>query len=128
MTDEQTDDIDTRGTTRSAANSAGTLTRVSSLKLTRFRGVSTSITLDFASASHSAASMLIVGDNGSGKSTIVDGLEFVLQGKIGRSVSLQGRAVPAALSFYDSSGAEVQATFEDGRTIVRSVKTMPDGA
>lgn len=103
------------------------MTHISELTITRFRGVSTQLRLDLRGSDGKPASLMLVGDNGSGKSTVVDALEFGLQGRMGRSQSFQSRMVPAVLSFHDRSGAEVSITLSDGATVRRTAHEDQEG-
>jgi energy-coupling factor transporter ATP-binding protein EcfA2 len=71
--------------------------------------------------------LLLIGDNGSGKSTVVDAFEFALQGQIGRSASLGGSMVPAALSFFDSTDGSVSVEFSDGEVFARDISRDDEG-
>lgn len=58
---------------------------IRSIDIKAFRGIPQNLSLDFTDSNGHAISAIIYGENGSGKSSITDALEFVLQGKIGRS-------------------------------------------
>ena len=55
--------------------------KINRLKVEHFRGIPNEVSLDFTSRGE-AESALIFGDNGSGKSSIADAVEFVTQGSI----------------------------------------------
>ena len=57
--------------------------RINAVRIESFRAVSDEIVVHFSSADgQKAASCLLLGDNGTGKSTIIDAIEFALQGRI----------------------------------------------
>lgn len=64
--------------------------KIRGIKIEHFRGVPNDISLNF-SIRDKAESALIFGDNGIGKSTIVDAIEFVTQGSVQGSVSGNSR-------------------------------------
>ena len=56
--------------------------RIRRLTVSGLRGVSQPITLNFSNSdSRGSASCLLIGENGAGKSSFVDALEFCLSGK-----------------------------------------------
>ena len=52
--------------------------------MSKFRGVSRPLCVDFRDRSGRAQSIMLLGDNGTGKSSIADALEFCLRGKVSR--------------------------------------------
>lgn len=57
--------------------------KISKLTINNFRGVAGELIIDFRPAhTNSPNSLLLLGDNGTGKSSIVDAIEFALQGTI----------------------------------------------
>lgn len=73
--------------------------KIVKLHIDSFRGIPNELILDFTDNRNFPCSTLIFGDNGSGKSSIVDALEFNLQGKIERSDSLQNEFRPSPLNW-----------------------------
>jgi energy-coupling factor transporter ATP-binding protein EcfA2 len=97
------------------------------IELEQFRGVPGKLSIELLGSDSAACSLLLIGDNGSGKSTIVDALEFALQGRIGREGTLSARGVPSVLSLKDATTAAVVITFSDGTKVMRQVKLDEDG-
>lgn len=60
--------------------------KVKAIKITSFRGIPNEINLNFTDKSGNPVSVLIFGDNGSGKSSIIDAIEYNLQGKIEKAI------------------------------------------
>jgi energy-coupling factor transporter ATP-binding protein EcfA2 len=70
------------------------------LVISKFRGVSADIDLTFKNLDKKTSSCLIVGDNGSGKSSIIDAIELITLGTINRSHSLNIKSVPEVISQF----------------------------
>jgi hypothetical protein len=96
------------------------LTQIRKVELRSFRGVPGELALDLTSPSGLPASLLLLGDNGAGKSTIVDALEFALQGNLAFA-GPQGRHRPAAKSYATNSLPSVAVTLDDGNIVRRSM-------
>jgi len=99
--------------------------KVSNVSVTGFRGSPRTVALDLTK-NGKPADILLWGDNGVGKSTLIDGIEFALQHRVDRSSdfnsslrsAVRNLAVPTAL-------AEVQLS--DGQLISRSLVTNAAG-
>jgi len=89
--------------------------KIVKLHIDSFRGIPNELILDFTDNRNSPCSTLIFGDNGSGKSSIVDALEFNLQGKIERSDSLKNEFRPSPLNWKNKyyKGAKTKCYFDD---------------
>ena len=58
-------------------------TRVSEITLQNFRGVSGVLTVSLCSEPNKPPqSLLLFGDNGTGKSSVIDAIEYALQGRL----------------------------------------------
>lgn len=99
-----------------------TSNKIIALELTAFRGMPGTLALDLRSPStRKAASLLLVGDNASGKSTIVDALEFSLQARVGRHRSLTSRDVSSLISFSVDALPLTRVTLASGEVVERRV-------
>ena len=84
-----------------------------------FRGIPGLVAVDLPPVGRVASSLLVLGDNGSGKSSIVDGLQFGLQCEI-RGERGQ-RAVALARSKATEALPDVRITLSDGTEVRRVV-------
>ncbi len=100
--------------------------RVASVELAGFRGSPGPMTLDLVTG-NKPVSALILGDNGSGKSTVADAMEMALQGRIGRSIAFESPLGPAALSFAGVDVSEAAVTLDDGTKVHRKLTRRDDG-
>lgn len=100
---------------------------VSSVSLAGFRGAPLPVTIDFTSRTGNATSALLIGDNGMGKSTIVDAIEFCLQAKVGRLAAFNDPALPRIASYGDVAPPTATVTLEDGALLTRTAAIYDDG-
>ena len=70
--------------------------------------------------------VLLWGDNGVGKSTLVDGIEFALQGRVDRSSDFTSGPRPKVRNLL-SPMAAAAVTLSDGSRVERSLVTNGDG-
>lgn len=73
--------------------------KISKLYIKSFRGIPNECTLNFCDKNGKAKSVIIYGGNGSGKSSIVDAIEFNLQGRIERNSDVKNSKRPSALNY-----------------------------
>jgi AAA domain len=99
----------------------------SSLKITKlsvsgFRSVPGSVDVSAVNAHGRPVSLIISGDNGTGKSSLVSAIEFAAQGTIGRAVpgSSSSAFTPVSLRATEDQ-ATVGVLFDDGSAAVRKV-------
>ena len=98
--------------------------KIKSVYIKYFRGVPTSLSVDFTKKDgKNALSTIIYGGNGSGKSTIVDALEYCLQGRIERSDELKNSTRPSVLNFGNlyAGNPEIVVSFDDDTTWERHI-------
>jgi energy-coupling factor transporter ATP-binding protein EcfA2 len=93
--------------------------RVASVEISHFRGVAHTLQVSFGAADE-PKSAIIFGENGSGKSSIVDAVEWACQGRVGR-VAINRRI--SSLGIVNETAADApavaQVLLNDGRRIVR---------
>jgi hypothetical protein len=88
--------------------------KISKLIIESFRGIPGRLELDLTGKKNLPCSVLIFGDNGSGKSSIIDALEFNLQGKIERSESFRNEFRPSPFNLKsDVNRAKTTCFFDD---------------
>ena len=95
--------------------------RISTLSIHSFRGIPHDLTLDLKSESTGKpVSMILFGDNGTGKSSVTDAIEFALQARIRGSKSLKQFAT-SAISFAGADLPSVQVLLSDGTSVERAI-------
>lgn len=102
--------------------------KIKSILIESFRGVPNSLNINFSDKNENPISTLIYGDNGTGKSSITDAIEFNLQGKIERSDVIENEFRPLPLSFFQDKykGSKTSVFFENGEKNVRSINVEYD--
>lgn len=97
--------------------------KIKAININSFRGIPNEFHLDFSDRNGNPLSALIFGDNGSGKSSIIDALEYNLQGKIERSDSLRNefRPYPVSLNQKIENGAMTSIIFENDDIFERNI-------
>ncbi len=76
--------------------------KLKNIEIESFRGISNSISVNF-SKNDKPISTIIFGDNGTGKSSIIDAIEYNLQGKLERSDSLNNEFRPSVRNLYTNN-------------------------
>ncbi|MFF7471088.1 AAA family ATPase [Streptomyces sp. NPDC008092] len=100
--------------------------RIRGVELFGIRGAPGSLKIPFL-LKREPVSSLIFGENGTGKSTIVDSIEFALQGRIGRSTLYDSPVSPALRSFSSDSSNWALVELSDGTQVRREVVTNVGG-
>lgn len=100
--------------------------KLSSIRLSGFRG-SPNETIISLTQKKVHASVIIFGENGVGKSTVVDAIEFALQARVSRSLNFDSPLASAVRSFATDPLPEVEAELSDGRKIARTVEMSRAG-
>ncbi len=99
--------------------------RLTHVSVAGFRGSPASVTLDLT-RNGKAADVLLWGDNGVGKSTLVDGIEFALQGRVDRSSDFTSGLRPKVRNLHTPEG-RATVTLTDGTHIERALTTSAAG-
>lgn len=98
--------------------------KIKSLYIHSFRGVPNELELDFTDKRGLPKSVILYGDNGTGKSTIADAIELCLQARIARSEILKN-PLRASIGNYNSKypiGADIKITFDNDSEFERGIK------
>jgi recombinational DNA repair ATPase RecF len=93
--------------------------QVTEVRVTGFRGSAGSVTLDLTKQGR-PVDVLLWGENGEGKSTLIDGLEFALQGRVDRSADFNS-TLRAAVRNLSTPTAHVIVKLSDGSSVERSL-------
>lgn len=73
--------------------------KIKTIHIEKFRGIPSEIDINLTDDKGDSVSTVIYGDNGCGKSSIVDAIEFNTQGLIEHSQSIQNPTRPSVLSY-----------------------------
>ncbi len=96
--------------------------RISSIQVQGFRGIPDILTIDFRPENtKTPASLILSGDNGTGKSSVIDAIEFALQARIARRRDYLDNPTPSAVSLAGSSKCNVTITLSDETIQVREI-------
>lgn len=93
--------------------------------VTGFRGSPNSISISFEK-NNKPSSILIWGDNGVGKSTLIDGLEFALQSRVDRSGDFNSGLRPRVRN-VNVEEARASVALSDGSTVARRLTQSENG-
>jgi recombinational DNA repair ATPase RecF len=96
-----------------------------SARVTGFRGSPASTEVDFMRKGQ-PMSVLLWGDNGTGKSTLIDGIEFALQARVDRSADFNS-SLRAAVQNISVAECSASVTLSDGLSVSRSLTMETDG-
>jgi hypothetical protein len=100
----------------------GNLARISTVKVRGFRGIPTELVLDFCEGSDKQPrSLLLSGDNGTGKSSFVDAIELGLQARLGKAKNLANCASQASVD-----SPSILVTLSDGQIVARETFLVDD--
>ncbi|MFJ5804349.1 AAA family ATPase [Streptomyces decoyicus] len=103
--------------------------RVSKVTAESFRGVPGQIDVSFRHANGKPSSAIIFGDNGSGKSSIVDAIEWACQETVGRNKAVKSSAAPSIANLA-AGGARcsVEVELSNGCSVKRWATFGEEGA
>ena len=76
--------------------------KIKSIYIHSFRGIPKELTVNFTDKNGKPVSTIISGDNGSGKSSIVDAIEYNLQGRICREPLIINSESRTPISYFYS--------------------------
>lgn len=94
--------------------------RIAALRIENFRGVSGAQTLDLRKREGAEpASLLLLGDNGTGKSSVVDALEFVLRASLWRRIDPDRPVKRIAQNLATENRPYVEILLDDGTRLAR---------
>ena len=100
--------------------------KLKNIEIESFRGISNSICVNF-SKNDKPISTIIFGDNGTGKSSIIDAIEYNLQGKLERSDSLNNEFRPSVRNLYtNNKRCFTKIIFEDNSSFERLIEIHYD--
>ncbi|GGN64787.1 hypothetical protein GCM10012285_67110 [Streptomyces kronopolitis] len=104
--------------------------RISAVHVESFRGVPGALDVSFLNPSGKPVSVIIFGDNGSGKSSIVDAAEWACQQSVGRSKAIRRTSASPSLANLAAGGdrCSVSVDLSDGRTLERSATFTDTGS
>lgn len=99
--------------------------KIKKIHIEKFRGISSEIDIDLTDDKGCSVSTVIYGDNGCGKSSIIDAIEFNTQGLIEHSQSIINPTRPSVISYQvadkEVSLPNTKIYFDDGRFFDRKV-------
>lgn len=99
--------------------------KLSSVTVTGFRGSISDISLDLTK-NNAPVDVLVWGDNGVGKSTLIDGIEFALQGRIDRSADFNS-SLRAKVRNLSVEHASASVRLSDGSLVGRRLVSNQEG-
>lgn len=94
----------------------GSELKISAMTLSAFRGAPDKMSLDLTKDGN-PASILFFGDNASGKSTLVDAIEFAIQGRVGRVATTNSAIHPSIQNLASREVALSEAVLTDGSRV-----------
>ncbi len=101
--------------------------RIARIELTNFRGVVGEVALDLTTSKGAPVSLLLYGENGTGKSSFVDGVEMALQGRVGRSANFDSTVFPRLRNLAGTGSLEAAVVLSDGTAVRRRMELSAAG-
>ncbi len=105
------------------------MTKIRCLELNGFRGAPGSCAIDFCLPRQTIpVSAIIFGENGTGKSTIVDALELALQGTFRRTKRHKSNSLPSILNLNEPArDARINVVFNDATSVTCKIESDEAG-
>jgi recombinational DNA repair ATPase RecF len=97
------------------------------LEIEAFRGISLKKEINFSTDDKQTCCTLFVGDNGSGKSSIIDAIEFVTQGRIYNTQSLSAKSKVEAFNKFTDKKPSIKITLNNGDEFKRVIDIDNEG-
>jgi DNA repair exonuclease SbcCD ATPase subunit len=94
---------------------------IKTLIITCFRGIPQDLEISFIGSNRSLSSVLLLGENGTGKSSVADALEFCLRGKVSRRGNAGAKIRYESRNLLVGGNPSVRVTFDDDRQFIRGV-------
>ena len=95
------------------------MARILRLTASDFRGIATPISIDFRDNRGRPQSILLLGDNGSGKSSVADAFEFCLRSKVSRRGNAGVKNRREARNLITGGAPSVMVELDNGKTYRR---------
>ena len=95
--------------------------KLKQVEINSFRGIPNKLVIDFPIKNNEPSSLIILGDNGIGKSSIVDAIEFCLQGHISQTEPLKDKNIPSIISYANKGMPSINILFQNGQCFERKI-------
>ncbi len=100
--------------------------KIKQIEIEAFRGISVKRAITFI-LNKNPCSTLIVGDNGSGKSSIIDAIEFATQAKVHNTSSINSNRKVEVFNLFDLRKPYTKLILDDDKEYIRTIDTDSDG-
>jgi len=100
---------------------------IESIEIEAFRGISLKKEIKFSTDKKQTCCTIFVGDNGSGKSSIIDAIEFVTQGQIHNTKSLSTKSKVEVFNKFTDKKPSVEIVLNNGTKRKRIIDIDEEG-